>query len=65
MSVKTGVAPERNIAPPVAVKVKGVVMISSFLVKYSQVFVLMASALKAIRRASVPEATPIQWLVSR
>jgi len=59
MSTKTGLAPLRAIASAVAIKLKGVVMISSFFVKYSLFFKQMARLRNAMRRASVPEATPI------
>src|SRR3989338_8835355 len=65
MSTKTGVAPARKIASPVAVKVKGVVIISSVLSKYSWPFSLIAKALKERTNASVPDEAPMQCLTSR
>ena len=55
MSTKTGVAPTREMAPAVAKKEKGVVMTSSP--------GPMSSAMSATSSASVPDDTPIPWML--
>ena len=61
ISTNKGVAPDLKIEIPVALKVKGVVMIWSVLSKYSLPLNFIERALSERRSASVPDATPLQY----
>ena len=65
MSTKTGVAPARRIASPVAVNVNDGVRILSVFSKCSFPFSFKAIARRLITKASVPEETPRQYLTLR